>query len=83
MVFTKQQIESMTSEQLANKVLTSGEGLKALCYYALDYCGQTVAEVIKEERGDLIKFFDIAKRSSLTDDRPVAIDYTFMRYVPC
>ena len=83
MYFTKEQIESMTSEQLANKVLTSGEGLKALCYYALDYCGQTVAEVIKEERGDLIKFFDIAKRSSLTDDRPVAIDYTFMRYVPC
>ena len=83
MYFTKQQIESMTSEQLANKVLTSGETLKAFCYYALDYCGQTVAEVIKEERGDLIKFFDIAKRSSLTDDRPVAIDYTFLRYVPC
>ena len=83
MLFTKQQIESMTSEQLANKVLTSGEGLKALCYYALDYCGQTVAEVIKEERGDLIAFFDVVKRSSLNDDRPVAIDYTFVRYVPC
>ena len=83
MYLTKEQIESMTSEQLANKVLTSGESLKAFCYYALDYCGQTVAEVIKEERGDLIAFFDVVKRSSLNDDRPVAIDYTFMRYVPC
>ena len=83
MIFTKQQIESMTSEQLANKVLTSGEALKALCYYALDYRGQTVAEVIREERGDLIAFFDVVKRSSLNDDIPVAIDYTFMRYVPC
>ena len=83
MVFTKQQIKSMTSKQLANEVLTSGEGLKALCYYALDYCGQTVAEVIREERGDLIAFFDVVKRSSLNDDIPVAIDYTFMRYVPC
>lgn len=83
MLFTKQQIESMTSEQLANKVLTSGETLKALCNYALDYCGQTVAEVIKEERDILISFFDVIKCNSVDGYEPAVIIYPFLSYVPC
>ena len=83
MLFTKQQIESMTSEQLANKALTSGETLKALCNYRWSYRGQTVAEVINEERDNLIRFFDVIKRNSSTDYRPAAIIYPFVRYVPC
>ena len=83
MLFTKQQIESMTSKQLANKVLTSGEALKALCYYALDYRGRTVAEVINEERDSLIRFFDVIKRNSFDGYSPAAIIYPFLRYVQC
>ena len=83
MYFTKQQIESMTSEQLANKVLTSGEALKRLCYIRWDYYGRTVAEVINEERDNLIRFFEVIKRSSLDGYRPAAFIDPFMHYVPC
>ena len=83
MVFTKQQIKSMTSKQLANEVLTSGEALKALCNHRWRYRGQTVAEVINHERDSLIRFFDVIKRNSSTDYRPAAIIYPFVRYVPC
>ena len=72
----------MTSEQLANKVLTSGEGLKALCYYALDYCGQTVAEVIKHERDSLIRFFDVIKYNPAYSYGASAVVYPFVGYVP-
>ena len=81
MLFTKEQIESMTSEQLANKVLTSGEALKALCYYRWSYLGRTVAEVINEERDALIRFFDVLKHNSSDSYRPAAIIYPFLRYV--
>ena len=77
MRFTKEQIESMTSEQLANKALTSGEALKAFCYYSLSYGGLTVAEVIEEERDNLIAFFDVIKRNSSDDDRPAVIIHPF------
>ena len=83
MYFTKEQIESMTSEQLAHKVLTSGEALKALCYLRWSNRGRTVAEVINEERDSLLRFFDVIKRSSLDGYEPAAIIYPFMRYVPC
>ena len=83
MYFTKQQIESMTSEQLANKVLTSGEALKALCYLRCSNHGRTVAEVINEERDSLLRFFEVIKHSSLDGYKPAAIIYPFMRYVPC
>lgn len=79
MYLSKEQIESMTSEQLANKVLTSGEALKALCYYSWSYRGQSVVEVIREERCDLIEFFDIVKHGSLNGDIPAAIIYPFLR----
>lgn len=82
MYFTKQQIESMTSEQLANKVLTSGEALKALCYDRWSYRGQTVAEVIKKERDYLISFFDVIKHSSLDDYKQAAIIRPFLEYIP-
>lgn len=83
MLFTKQQIESMTSEQLANKVLTSGEALKTLCNYAWDYRGQTVAEVIEYERNSLISFFDVIKCNSVDGYEPAVIIYPFSHYVPC
>ena len=83
MLFTKQQIESMTSEQLANKVLTSGEALKALCNRRWSYRGQTVAEVIEYERDSLIRFFDVIKHNSVDGYSPAAIIYPFVRYVPC
>ena len=83
MYFTKEQIESMTSEQLANKVLTSGEALKRLCYIRWGYYGRTVAEVINEERGNLIRFFEVIKRSSLDGYRPAAFIDPFTNYVPC
>lgn len=81
MLFTKEQIESMTSEQLANKVLTSGEALSALCYYRWNYYGLAVAEVINEERDKLIRFFEVIKRNSLDGYRPLAIIYPFVRHV--
>lgn len=83
MFFTKEQIESMTSEQLANKVLTSGEALKTLCRYRWSYRGQTVAEVINEERDSIIRFFDVIKHGSCFGYKPSAIIYPFSRYVPC
>ena len=83
MFFTKEQIESMTSEQLANKVLTSGEALKAICRYRWSYRGQTVAEVINEERDNIIRFFDVIKRSSCFGYKPSAIIRPFVNYVPC
>lgn len=75
MLITKQQIESMTSEQLANKVLTSGEALRVFCNYAWSYCGMTVAEVIKKERGGLITFFNTAKRNSFNGDNQDVVVY--------
>lgn len=83
MLFTKEQIESMTSEQLANKVLTSGEALRALCYYRWSYRGRTVAEVINEERDSLLRVFDVIKRSSLDGYIPAAIIYSFLHCVKC
>ena len=83
MYFTKEQVESMTSEQLANKVLTSGEALKALCYYRWSYRGQTVAEVIKEERGNIIRFFDVIKHSHVDCYKPAAIIHPFFVYATC
>lgn len=83
MLFTKEQIGSMTSEQLANKVLTSGEALKALCNCRWDYRGQTVAEVIERERDSLLRFFGVIKRNSANGYRPAAIIYPFVRYVQC
>lgn len=83
MYFTKEQIESMTSEQLANKVLTSGEALKRLCYLRCGFRGHTVAEVINEERDSLIVFFDVIKRSSLDGYRPAAFIDPFVNYIPC
>ena len=81
MLFTKQQIESMTSEQLANKVLTSGEALKNLCCLRWYYRERTVAEVINEERDSLLRVFDVIKRSSLDGHRPAAIIYPFVHCV--
>ena len=83
MLFTSQQIESMTSKQLANKVLTSGEALKAICNYRWSYRGQTVAEVIEHERDSLLRFFDVIKHRPVRGYRPAAIIYPFVRYVPC
>ena len=83
MYFTKEQIESMTSEQLANKVLTSGEALKNLCYLRWFYRGRTVAEVINEERDSLLEVFNIIKRSSLDGYIPATIIYPFVHCVKC
>ena len=83
MIFTKQQIESMTSEQLANKVLTSGEALKNLCCLRWYYRGRTVAEVINEERDSLLRVFDVIKRSSLDGYIPATIIYPFVHCVKC
>ena len=83
MYFTKEQIESMTSEQLANKVLTSGEALKALCYCRWSNRGRTVAEVINEERDNIIRFFDVIKHSHVDGYKPSAIIRPFVDYVPC
>ena len=83
MYFTKEQIESMTSEQLANKVLTSGEALKALCRYRWDYRGQTVAQIINEERDCLLRFFEVIKRSHVDGYKPAAIIRPFVDYIPC
>ena len=83
MVFTKQQIKSMTSKQLANEVLTSGEALKALCNHRWRYRGQTVAEVIKHERDSLIRFFDVIKHNPVYRHGASAVVYPFVGYVPC
>ena len=83
MYFTKEQIDSMTSEQLANKVLTSGEALKALCNHRWKYRGQTVAEAINEERDSLLRFFEIIKRSHVDGYKPAAIIRPFVDYIQC